>query len=99
MEMIVWEGMTGTYLTPGEGTIRQRFLDRTATTDAPYGRSLHAAVWTARNDCLGWWVYDGSVHCLNSGGRYKSGNGFWVPTSTPTLLPPECLPRTGPVRK
>ena len=90
-EMIAWGGL---YCTPNctyfnDGGRYNPDTDgwlATSTTNAPFGRAGHTAVWTG-SEMIAWGGYfsdNGGFHYLNSGGRYCAQSG---PTPTPTATP------------
>jgi N-acetylneuraminic acid mutarotase len=85
-EAIVWGGHDGngpTYFnTGGRYNPGTDAWTATSTTNAPVGRSNHAAVWTS-NEMIVWGGTD-DTSSFNSGGRYCAQSG---PTPTPTPTP------------
>jgi hypothetical protein len=94
-EMIVWGGNdcgsfgcdrnTGGRYNPGTDT-----WTATSTTNAPVGRSRHAAVW-ADSEMIVWGGFDGN-NGLNTGGRYNPSTNSWTSTSTTNAPPARDLP-------
>jgi N-acetylneuraminic acid mutarotase len=75
-----WDGSTITVL--GSGGRYDPAMDAWTPVDdqqAPGGRYLHTAVWTAA-EMIVWGGYDGVV-ARNDGGRYDPLGGGWVPTA------------------
>src|SRR6266705_2271473 len=55
----------------------------TSTPNAPAGRRSHTAVWTGSEMIVwGGYFYDGSLHWLNTGGRYNPSTDSWTATNT-----------------
>jgi N-acetylneuraminic acid mutarotase len=55
----------------------------TSTTNAPFARQYHTAVWTGSEMIIwGGYFFDGSGHYLNTGGRYDPTTDSWTGTST-----------------
>jgi hypothetical protein len=86
-EMIVWGGTDNhgyTHLNTG-GRYNPTTDSWTATTrsNAPTGRGNHTAVWTGSEMIIwGGFSYDGTLHYLNTGGRYNPSTDSWTATST-----------------
>jgi hypothetical protein len=86
-EMIVWGGVfccpavdfnTGGRYNPGTDS-----WVRTSTTDAPFARWDHIAVWTG-SEMIAWGGFNDTIHAyFNTGGRYCAQAGA-TPTATPT---------------
>jgi len=98
-EMIVWGGAYD----DGEGTRHPpggRYNPSTdtwtaiATSAAPAARASHTAVWTGTEMIVwGGIYYDGSLHFLDTGGRYNPSTDNWMATST-TNAPEGCSSQT-----
>ena len=87
-QMIVWGGYfyDGGYHYLNTGGRYDPSTDSwivTSGTNAPQGRSEHAAVWTGTQMIVwGGYFYDGSYHYLNTGSRYDPSTDSWTATST-----------------
>jgi N-acetylneuraminic acid mutarotase len=84
-EMIVWGGWNGTtyFNTGGRYNPSTDSWVATSTTSAPIARQNHTAVWTGSEMIVwGGYLFDGSSHWLNSGGRYNPAVDSWTATST-----------------
>src|SRR5262245_58206231 len=84
-EMIVWGGYDGsTYFnTGGRYNPSTDSWTATSTINAPAARFNHTAVWTGSEMIVwGGFFFDGTLHYLNTGGRYNPGMGSWTATST-----------------
>jgi hypothetical protein len=89
-EMIVWGGVfccpAIDFNTGGRYDAGTDSWVATTTTDAPFARWDHAAVWTG-SDMIVWGGYNDVVHVyFNTGGRYCAQGGP-SPTPTPTASP------------
>src|SRR5207302_3814051 len=83
-EMVVWGGANFLALNTG-GRYNPSTNSWTATsiTSAPAGRRSHTAVWTGSEMIVwGGYFYDGSLHWLNTGGRYNPSTNSWTATNT-----------------
>ena len=86
-EMIVWggySGLGGSQLnTGGRYNPSTRSWTATSTTNAPLARQDHTAVWTDSEMIVwGGYLFDGSSHFLDNGGRYNPNTNSWLATST-----------------
>ncbi len=83
-EMIVWGGYDNNgYLNTG-GRYNPDTDSWTATsiTNAPVGREEFTAVWTGSEMIVwGGFYSDGSIHDLDTGGRYNPSADTWTPTA------------------
>ncbi len=71
----------------------------TSTPNAPAGRRSHTAVWTGSEMIVwGGYFYDGSLHWLNTGGRYNPSTDSWTATIT-HLLAESVTRQCGPAPK
>jgi N-acetylneuraminic acid mutarotase len=83
-EMIVWGGYDHSNLNTGERyNPSTDSWTATTTTNAPTPRQNHTAVWTGSEMIVwGGFFHDGTLHYLNTGGRYNPGTDSWIATST-----------------
>jgi N-acetylneuraminic acid mutarotase len=85
-EMIVWGGQKNGIISLNTGGRYNPGTDSwtaTSTTDAPVGRHTHTAIWTGSEMIVwGGFFFDGTSHCLDTGGRYNPGTDSWAATST-----------------
>ena len=84
-EMIVWGGNDddGELNSGGRYNPNTDSWTATSTTNAPTARASHTAVWTGSEMIVwGGYLFDGTNHYLNTGGRYNPGTDSWTATST-----------------
>ena len=94
-EMVVWgghHGSTNDRVYPAQGGRYNPGTDAwtaTSVVGAPEPRGYATAVWTGHEMIVwgGSYVLGGSVHYLNTGGRYDPATDSWVATSTAGSLP------------
>src|SRR5438270_13691246 len=81
--MLVWGGMgvvIGNLDTRARSDPESDSWTTTSTTNVPFARYSHTAVWTG-SEMIVWGGTDGLTF-LNTGGRYNPGTNTWIATAT-----------------